>query len=162
METFYELIGRDTDPITWWQMCIRACIIFGWAVFLYRLLPRRAFGSSATLDIVAVVILGSTLSRALTGNAPLLPALAATATFAALYTALASLAWRSKPLSRLVKGRPVRVIYDGKIDRRAMHEARLGEHDLMENLRLKGITDYAQVAEGCLERNGEFSVIRKG
>jgi uncharacterized membrane protein YcaP (DUF421 family) len=162
METFYDLIGRENDPITWWQMSVRACIIFAWAVILYRVLPRRAFGSSATLDIVAVVILGSTLSRALTGNAPLLPALAATAIFATLYTVLASLAWRFEPLSRLVKGRAIRVIRDGKIDRRAMRKARLGEHDLIENLRLKGLTDPDQVAEGALERNGEFSVIRKG
>ena len=45
METFHHLIGHDADPIAWWQMCIRATIIFFYAVMLYRMLPRRAFGS---------------------------------------------------------------------------------------------------------------------
>ena len=161
METFYHLTGRSTDPVAWWQMCMRACIIFVWAVMLYRALPRRAFGSNAMPDIVVAVILGSSLSRALTGNAPLLPTLAATAVFGALYSLLTVLSRRFEPLSWLVKGRSIRVINDGEVDHRAMRKAQLGKHDLSENLRLKGVTDADQVAEAFLERNGEFSVIKK-
>ena len=162
METFYFVIGRDADPIAWWQMCVRAAIIFFWAIILYRILPRRAFGSNATLDIVVVVIMGSSLSRALTGNAPLLPALAATATLAALYVATSAASWRFDPLSRLVKGRPIRLIRDGEVDWKALRRAQLGERDLTESLRLEGIRDFGEVAEAYLERNGELSVIRKG
>ena len=161
MQTFYFLIGRDTDPIAWWQMCVRAVIIFAWAITLYRVLPRRAFGSNATLDIVVVVVMGSTLSRALTGNAPLLPALAATTTLGMLYFVLSFVARRFDPVSRLVKGRPIRLIRDGEIDRKALHGAQLGERDLTESLRLKGIGEVAEVAEAYIERNGELSVIRK-
>lgn len=161
METFYFLIGRDTDPIAWWQMCLRAAIIFVWALVIYRVLPRRAFGSNATLDIVVVVIMGSTLSRALTGNAPLLAALAATTTLAGLYSAMSLLSWRFDPLSRLVKGRPVLLIRDGEVDRKALRQAQLGERDLAENLRLEGVRNFSEVAEAYLERNGELSVIRK-
>ncbi len=161
METFYHLIGRGTDPITWWQMSVRACIIFTWAVILYRALPRRAFGSTAMPDVVVAVILGSSLSRALTGNAPLVPAVVATAVFAVLYSLLAWLSRRFEPLSRLVKGRPILVIRDGALDRRAMRKAELGEHDVEEYLRLHGLTNPDRVAQGFLERNGKFSVIKK-
>ena len=161
METFYILVGRDADPIAWWQMCIRAAIIFFYAIALYRLLPRRAFGSNATLDIVVVVVMGSSLSRALTGNAPLLPALAATAALAVLYSAMSLAAWRFDTLSWLVKGRPVRLIHDGEVDRRALRRAQLGDRDLTESLRLEGIRDFGEVAEAYLERNGALSVIRK-
>ena len=161
METFYFLIGRDADPIAWWQMCIRATIIFFYAVALYRLLPRRAFGSIAAADIVVVVIMGSSLSRALTGNAPVLPTLAAMAVLAGLYTLLTALAARLEWLSWLAKGRPIRLIRDGRLDRRAMRRTLLGEHDVREVLRLRNVTEVEQVAEACVERDGKISVIPK-
>lgn len=161
METFYHLIGEGADPIAWWQMCVRAVIIFFYAVCLYRVMPRRAFGSNSAADIVAVVVMGSSLSRALTGSAPLLPVLAATAALAALYVLLTAIAWRIDPVARLVKGRPVQLIRDGRLDRHALRRSQLGERDLEESLRLEGVTAVEDVAGAWLERNGKVSVIRK-
>ncbi|WP_306130230.1 hypothetical protein [Roseovarius sp. MMSF_3350] len=42
METFHYLIGQDTPHIAWWQMSIRAAIIFVYAILLYRVAPRRS------------------------------------------------------------------------------------------------------------------------
>lgn len=67
LHTFYDLIGRDTNPILWWQMTIRAVIVFVYAMLLYRIVPVRVFGGSAAPDLVIAVIVGSSLSRALTG-----------------------------------------------------------------------------------------------
>ena len=161
LEDFYTLVGRDADPILWWQMCLRAVIIFVWAVALYRVMPRRAFGSNAALDIVVVVILGSALSRALSGSAPILPTIAATTVLALLYGTLNSLAMRFDLLSRLLKGRRVRLIDDGELDRQALREAQLGRGDLMENLRASGVTHIDEVEAAFLERNGKVTVIRK-
>ena len=161
METFHYLVGSDADPIAWWQMSIRAVIIFVWALVLYRLVPRRAFGGSAAADIVVVVIMGSSLSRALTGNAPLLPAMAATAMLSALYSVMVMLSWRIDLLSYLLKGRPVQLIRDGQVDQRALRRVQLGTRDLEEGLRLEGVKDIDKVAEAYLERNGELSVIEK-
>lgn len=161
LDTFYELIGRNADPIEWWQMCIRTVIIFLWAMVLYRAVPRRAFGSNATVDIVLVVIMGSTLSRGLTGNAPLLPVIGATALLAVLYSAMILLASRSDRIGRMVKGRSLQLIRDGEIDQQAMRGANIGEGDLRESLRLQGVAAVEHVASAHLERNGAISVIRK-
>lgn len=162
MDTFYWLIGRDADPIAWWQMSARAVIIFAWAVALYRFMPRRAFGSNAALDIVVVVIMGSALSRALSGSAPILPTIAATSALALLYALFNWLAMRFDPVSRLLKGRRIRLIRDGEIDDHALREAQLGRGDLMENLRASGVEDVAQVEDAFLERNGKVTVIKRG
>lgn len=161
LETFYHLIGEEPNHMAWWQMCLRATIVFFFAVALYRLMPRRAFGSNSAADIVAVVIMGSSLSRALTGSIPLLPTLAATATLAALYVVLTALAWRIDPLSRLVKGRPVRLVRDGTVDRAALRGCQLGLRDLQESLRQEGVSDIAEVEGMWLERDGKISIIRK-
>lgn len=148
--------------MAWWQMCVRAAIIFGYAVLLYRLAPRRSFSNLSALDIVITVVLGSSLSRALTGNAPLLPTLIATALLVALYAGMTALAPRSTLVSRLAKGRPIRLVQDGKPDWKAIRGAHLGEHDITEHLRLNGLRDLSQVEEAHLERNGRISIIGKG
>ncbi len=162
METFHYLIGEQTPHIAWWQMSLRAAIIFFYAVLLYRMAPRRSFSNLSALDIVITVVLGSSLSRALTGNAPLLPTLIATALVVALYTGMTALAPRSKLVSRMAKGRPIRLVKDGKADWRAIRAAQLGEHDITEQLRLNGVRDISEVEEAYLERNGDISVIAKG
>ncbi|MCB8839770.1 DUF421 domain-containing protein [Aurantimonas sp. VKM B-3413] len=160
MELFRFVFGDASGPIAWWQMCDRAVLVFAYALVLYRLLPRKAFGGTAALDIVVTVVLGSSLSRALTANAPLIPVLAATAVLAGLYAALSALAPRSQWLSRLAKGRAIQLVRNGTVDWQAMRRARLGERDLAESLRLKGVSNVAEVAEAFLERNGAISVVK--
>ena len=160
METFHLVFGDEASQIAWWQMCARALLILLYALALYRLMPRKAFGRTAALDIVVTVVLGSSLSRALTGNAQLLPTLAATGVLAGMHAALSALAPRSALLSRLAKGRPIRLVHEGRIDWQAMEAARLGERDLTESLRLKGVGRVEDVAEAFLERNGAISVIK--
>lgn len=161
METFHILIGQDTPHIAWWQMSIRAGIIFVYAILLYRVAPRRSFSNLSAQDIVLTVILGSSLSRALTGNAPLLPTLAATGLLVILYVGVTALAPHSKIVSRLVKGRPITLVGNGEVDHEAFEKAHFGENDITELLRLNGLRDLSEVEEARLERNGQVSVIPK-
>lgn len=159
MDMFHHLVGQDTPHMAWWQMTIRAGIIFLYALVLYRLAPRRSFANLSAQDLVLTVILGSCLSRALTGNAPLLPTLVATAALVVLHAAVSALAPRSEMISCLVKGRPIRLIWQGAVDWEAVRHSGLGPRDLNEELRLKGVTRVEDVAEAHLERNGALSVI---
>lgn len=161
METFHFLIGQDTPHIAWWQMSIRAAIIFVYAILLYRLAPRRSFSNLSAQDIVLTVILGSSLSRALTGNAPLIPTLVATGLVVALYVGVTAIAPHSQIVSRLVKGRPITLVREGKVDWPAFRSAQFGENDITELMRLNGLRELSEVEEAHLERNGQVSVISK-
>ncbi|MCC4300311.1 YetF domain-containing protein [Aurantimonas coralicida] len=61
-----------------------------------------------------------------------------------------------------MKGRPIRIIHDGEVDWHAVRKAQLGENDITEHLRLNGIRSVDQIDEAYLERNGQFSVIKRG
>lgn len=161
MDLLHHLLGAEGAPIAWWQMTLRAAVIFVYATALYRIAALRAFGASAPLDMAMTVIVGSSLSRALTANAPLIPVLAATAGLVALHMAVAHMARQSPLLSWMAKGRSVQVIADGEIDRHAMRRAGLGPRDLEAQLRQKGLTDPSTVRAAHVERNGDFSVIRR-
>ena len=152
-------LGSSAETMTWSQMTLRAMLIFVYGVVVFRFAYRRFFGQSTDFDIVVVVRIGSAMSRTLTGNAPLLPTLAATTTLVALHGALALMAWRWPLVGWLIKGSESRLIERGRMDRRAMLRSGVTEHDLLEAIRLKGSEGISNVEVAVLERSGKISVI---
>ncbi len=157
---FHHLIGSKGD-ILWWQMSVRAVIIFVFGLVLIRLFGRRAFGKQTALDIILAIVVGSNLSRALTANAPFFPTLAATVAIVLLFWMSSKLSARWHTFSRLVKGPPVWLFQDGKPDRKKMKRAGVSEGDIAEAARLSGLTGLSAVHEAVLERSGKISAIRR-
>lgn len=155
------VIGTDSHHITWWQMSIRAVVVLVYSIVLFRLADRRVFGKYAALDIVAAVIFGSTLSRALTGNSPFFATLVATAVLVLVHAGLARLAFQSRWFERLSKGRAVQLVREGELDADAMARSSITEQDLTEAVRARGglRTDLADVKAAYLERGGQITVI---
>lgn len=155
------LIGAKGEAITWWQMTIRACLIFVYGLILVRIGGRRVFWKLDSSDIVVSVLVGSNLSRALTANAPFLPTLAATGALVLIYWMLGYAALYSSFLSALTKGRARPLVWNGQLDRKQMKRNGVTEGDLFEAMRSKGILDLEQVGYAYLERNGSISIIKK-
>jgi len=159
METLHAIIGTEGQDIGWLQMSIRATLIFILGVLVVRFAATRAFGKWSALDIILAVIVGSNLSRALTGSAPFLPTLVATVVLVVLHGVLARMAARWSWLSTLTKGASVLLVRDGEIDEPAMRRAGIGQGDLRMALRAAGPDDLERVRSASLERNGDISVI---
>ena len=106
----------STGHVTWIQESGRAILLFAYGLAAVRLAGRRVFGKWAALDIIVSVIVGSNLSRALTGSAPLFGTIAATTVLLALHWVLAQGTARWKGLSRLLEGSPIRLARDGQVD----------------------------------------------
>ena len=142
-------------------MCVRAGLILVFGLALVRAAGKRVFGKWGAIDIILSVIIGSNLSRALTGTAPFWETLLATAVLVALHASLVALATHVRPLGPILKGHPVRIVHDGEPDHRIMRRHGIGEGDLEEALREGGVTDCKDVAEAWVERNGKISVIKR-
>ena len=157
----HDLIGSGEDAILWWQACVRAGLVFLFGLLLIRLFGRRAFGKQTALDIVLAIIVGSNLSRALTGNAPFLPTLAATVVLALCFWLFDHAAARWSGFSSFVKGDPIRLVRDGRPDRKNMRKAGVSEGDIEEAARRSGVSGLSGVAEAFLERSGKISTLRR-
>lgn len=162
MDWFHQIIGPDNPQILWWQECVRALLIFVYGLVLIRLFGRRAFGRQNPLDIVFAIVIGSNLSRTLTGNAEFLPTLAATAVMSFVYWVSDHIAARWGLFSRLVKGAPIPLTRDGKPDPRAMRRSGVSEGDIEESARSSGMPSLETLQQAILERNGKISTIAKG
>ncbi len=106
MDTFNTIFGTVGD-VSWWQECNRAILIFIFGLVVIRLSGRRTFGRWSALDLIVSVTAGSTLSRTLTGEAPLFGTMAATGVFVALHWMLAQTVARSPSACNILEGAPI-------------------------------------------------------
>jgi len=142
------------------QECARAALILFYGLVLVRFAGRRVFGRWAAIDIVVSIIVGSNLSRALTGNAPLWGTLAASTLLMFLHWVLAQAAARSPLVSRLVEGRARELGRDGRIDHRKDLRVAISDADLEEALRQAGVERAEDTRLVMLEPSGKISVLR--
>lgn len=157
---FYSAIGEAGGDIGWPEMSVRALVIFIYGLAVTRLGVWRAFGRWSTPDIIVTIIVGSNLSRALTGPAPLLSTIVATTAFLILWWLVSFAASRSDTLDWLFKGSAVALVTGGAIDEDAMRKAVVSKRDLLEGLRQNGVAQPIRVVTAFLERNGSITVTR--
>ena len=62
---------------------------------------------------------------------------------------------------RIICGKPIVIISDGKINQSEMHRLRMSTEDLSEELRQQGIFNIEDVGFAIVETNGKLSVLKK-
>lgn len=156
-------LGLENDRIDVLQMSLRALVVFAAAIVMLKIGDKRFMGRSTALDAALGIIYGSVVSRAITGNAPFGPTLAAALVLVLIHWVLSAIAFRSHSFGNLVKGRNQLLVRDGEPLRDEMRKTHVTEHDLNEALRKEGEeADLGRVREAHLERDGKISIITKG
>ena len=114
-------------------------MIFVYGLALVRIAGRRVFGKWSALDIIVSVVVGSNLSRGLTGGAAFDETLAATTLLMALHWVLAHAASRAGWFSSLVEGKSVRLTQNGVSKKAALLRESISQADLEEALCQSGV-----------------------
>jgi uncharacterized membrane protein YcaP (DUF421 family) len=156
----FDAIFGTTSHVTVAQECARAALVFAYGLALVRVAGRRVFGRWSAIDIVVSIVVGSNLSRALTGNAPLAGTLAATALLMLLHWLLVQAAARSPAISRAVEGGAIELGRGGAVSRRRGLHTAISEADLAEALRQAGVERADQTRLLMLEPSGKISVLK--
>jgi uncharacterized membrane protein YcaP (DUF421 family) len=155
-----EIFGTQSD-LTWWQECAQAVLLFAYGLLLVRLAGRRVFGKWTALDIIVSIIVGSNLSRALTGSAPLVGTMVATALLMLIHWILASAAARSDRLSAIVEGRAIELARGGgPVRRDELLRHSVSGADLHEALRQAGVERASDAKLVSLEPSGKITVVK--
>lgn len=146
--------------VTWGEESARAILVFVFGLLAVRVAGRRVFGKWAALDIVVSVIVGSNLSRAITGGAPLFSTLTATAAILAMHWLFAQAAARWRWVSRIVEGKPVTLAVGTGADRGKRLRWSVSDADVQEALRAAGLEDAASARALILEPSGKLTVVK--
>ena len=104
------------------------------------------------------MVVGSNLSRAITGNAPFIGTLIATGFIIAIHWIVAHLASRYPSWSFIAEGRPVALVMEGKPCLQAMRRFGVSRNDIEEALSQKDIDQLEKVYEMTLEPSGRINV----
>ena len=158
LETIFG--GKEPDFV---QECARAILIFCYGLTMLRLSGRRTFAQMSAIDLVISIIVGSNLSRAMTGSVPFWGTLASVMVLVALHSLLAHAVARSPVLARWIEGGPVVLSRDGAILEGARLRCKISMDDLDESLREKGLDGLGEIRKTrklVLEPSGKISVIK--
>ncbi|HEX4693450.1 DUF421 domain-containing protein [Sphingomonas sp.] len=161
MEWLQVIVGPDNGTPSVAQFCARAVILFLYGILCIRIAGRRTFSNLSPLDIIVAIVVGSNISRAMTGKAPFVATIVATLLLVVLHRLVARATVHANWLGRLVKGKPVTLVRDGQIDRVAMRRQDISDEDLLEGLRLKRAEHPSDVRLATFERGGKISVVPK-
>ena len=161
LEQLQLLLGLESDleNVNSSQMALRAMLVYVLALLLVRIGSKRFLSQATAFDVVVAIMLGSILSRAINGSAPLIPTILGAGALVGLHWVFAALAARTSFFGPLVKGEPRLLIKDGQVQEEEMRRAKLSDHDLEQALRLQSRTDRSKIKCAYLERNGSISII---
>ncbi len=165
MDFLDPILGIGEENLSWWQMSLRAIIVFLVSLVYLRLANSRIFGRHGAFDIVLGIVYGSVMSRAITGNSPFYATLAAGLSLILLHRVLAAVTYsygQKLGFSNFIKGGMATLVEDGEMKKDVMRKHNVTENDLLETMRLQGgPVDISQIKSACLERSGNISVIVK-
>jgi uncharacterized membrane protein YcaP (DUF421 family) len=155
-------LGLGEEHLNAWHMGLRALLVFVFSIALVRVGEKRFLGKNTAFDVILGFILGSVLSRAVTGQSPFFPTLFAGFVLVFLHWLLAAVSFRLEWFGPLVKGNARVLVRDGEIQWREMAGAHVSKNDLMSALRQQARVDSLEdVEEARLERSGEISVLKR-
>lgn len=128
-------------------------------VFVIRLLGKRQIGEMEPMEFVVTMLIANLASIPMQDGAiPLLSGLVPILTVLGAELVLSVLSMQSLTLRRLLCGKPVILMENGKILQGNLRKTRITLDELTGHLRTRGILDLNEVQYAILETNGELSV----
>lgn len=144
------------------QMSIRALVVFLFCVILIRISGRRSFGFGAPFDMIILMLLGSILSRAISGTAPFFPVLASSFAICALHRLLGMLMLKFPSWEAFFKGKKLLLYQNNKFNHKNMSYSLISDQDIQDELaHCPHIDSLDEVSEIYILGNGKLSFIKK-
>lgn len=159
-----EWLGLGLDPkhLSTEQLVARALVVFVLALLMVRVSDRRVFAKKTAFELVLVLLMTSTLARAVNGSAPFFETLIAGFVLTGCHRLVATLAYYWPWFEKLVKGQADVLVEDGKTNAKNIRRHHFTQDDLLENLRLNGKIERIEEAKhATLERSGEVSTVKR-
>jgi uncharacterized membrane protein YcaP (DUF421 family) len=145
----------------WWELPVRAAVIYTALLVMMRLTGRRTVGQFTPFDLLVVMLLSESVSSGLNGGEESVTGgLLAAATLVALNVAIAFATSHSKRLQTLMEGSPVLVGRDGKIFREVLRKHHVPIGDIEQALR-EADCEQSDMKFACLEADGKISIIKE-
>lgn len=139
---------------------LRSMILYLLLVLAIRLMGKRQIGEMGPSEFVVTLVISDLASVPMQDlGIPLFSGIVPILTVLAVELLFSSLSFSCIPLRKLLNGKPVILIEQGKIIPENLKRTRLTPDELSERLREKGVTDLTTISYAILETGGQISVL---
>ena len=141
---------------------IRTLLLYAVVVAAVRLMGKRQISELQTSELVVTLLISNLASVPMqdTGQ-PLVSGLIPIVILVVCELFASGVMMKSPLFRKLICGRPIVVVYDGKIQQSEMKRLRMTTEDLFEQLRQKDVFSIRDIAYAIVETNGKMSVVKK-
>ncbi len=148
--------------LTFWEFVGRVVVLYLVVMVALRLMGKREIGQLSVFDFVISVMVAelSTLPMEDT-SVPLYRSLISILLLVVLQLGVAIAQLKSHRFRHWVDGEPSVLVEHGQVKDREMKKVRYTMHDLLTQLREKGVLNVADVEFAILETSGQLSVFPK-
>jgi uncharacterized membrane protein YcaP (DUF421 family) len=148
--------------IPWWEIVLRASIVYFVLLGLLRLSGKRTVGQFTPFDLLVLVLLGDAVQGSMiAGDESLQGGLILTATLLGWNRLVGFVTARSEPVARVVEGKAEILARNGKVFEDALKSADLILDDLEEAMREQDCATISQIRLAVLEKDGRISVLKR-
>lgn len=139
---------------------VRTVILYLLIIVGIRLMGKRQVGELEPSELVLALIIADLAAVPMQDfGIPLLSGIIPILTLLSLTMIISILTMKSVTFRALICGRPSIIVENGKLKQAEMTKNRFTIDELMEELRMKGVTDISTVKYAILETNGQISVL---
>ena len=144
-------------------LVLRAVVVYAFLLAALRLAGRRELAQMTSFDLVLLLVISNAVQNSINaGDNSLSGGLVSAVTLVVLNWIVGWAVYRWPRLERLVQGRPVRIVTDGRVHVRAMRRELLSLSELRSALRKQGIMRIGDCERVVLEPDGTLSAVRRG
>jgi uncharacterized membrane protein YcaP (DUF421 family) len=149
--------------LLWWELLLRAVIVYLMVLLMLRLAGKRQVGDLTPFDLTLLLLISEGAANAIRADENSITGAALViAAMLVVNWAMGKLVTRFKTLDRLTEGRPQFLIRNGIVDYDAMHRESVTHNELLMALRANQCLSPHQAAYAVLETDGSISVCKKG
>jgi uncharacterized membrane protein YcaP (DUF421 family) len=146
--------------LPWWELALRAVIVYFVVMVLLRLSGKRAVGQFTPFDMVLLILIGNAVQNGMNGGDNSLGgALVLCVVLIGINFAVARIASRNRKVQELIEGVPVLLARDGKVFDDVLRRENVSREDFEEALRQAEGGECAEIQYALLETNGKISFV---
>ena len=148
--------------IPWWEIVLRASVVYFVMLALLRLSGKRTVGQFTPFDLLVLVLLGDAVQGSMiAGDQSLQGGLILTATLLGWNRLVGFVTARSEPVALVVEGKAEILARNGHVFNDALKSADLTLDDLEEAMRDHSVPSVNKIRLAVLERDGTITVLGK-
>ncbi len=143
-------------------LVVRTLIIYALIIISIRIMGKRQIGEMQPSELVVAIMISDLASVPMQSiDLPLVSGIIPVFTLIVAEIIMSFLSLKNRFLRKIISGEPNVIISNGRVNEKELEKLRFNLNDLLEQMRISGNFDVADIEMAILETNGQLSIVPK-